>query len=217
MWSRNPLRWLRYALLRLLADEDTARAASGVVRDPLNISPRHMGVLPGIDPLSSSAGESRVCFISRHSLVESGAYWETVAIQELVAKPGEFWRIRRGTLPSTGEEVEFLHHNSRDCYLVASPDTEHGDHLLLDKTREEEGLWAYRALLQKMNCFVRRDPTEIARERLGGDLTADGEGSWIARPMAAKATDIEIDEQQTIPFVQQVDRDEERTILSTER
>lgn len=215
-WSKNPIRWLRYLLLRMMVGADEARRLSGIIRDPLNSNPPFVGQLPGADPLGTAPGEGRITFVSRHALVESGVYWETVAMREEAAKTGEFWRIRRGLMGAAGEEVEFIHHAVRDSYLVASPDTEHGDHLLLDKTREERGEEAYRRLLAEMNRFVRRDPMELARERLGADLEDGGEGAYIARPMAAEAVQQDIDEDTMIPFVTTVERDDDRAILTEE-
>lgn len=217
LWSINPLRWLKYACLRFLVGADEARRLAGIIRDPLNLSPPYVGQLPGVDPLSTVPGEGRICFVSRHSLVESGLYWETVAVREEAAKPGEFWRIRRGTLGSTGEEVEFIHHAPRDTYLVASPDTDHGDHLLLDQVLEEKGRKAYLQLIAEMNRFVRRDPVQLARERLGMDLVGDGEGGLAARPMAATAADGEaLDDETIIPFVTAIERDNDRAIITEE-
>ena len=188
------LRWLKHMVLRVLLGKEEADRLCTIAKDPLNRSPASLGVLPGCDLLGMAHGESRIQFVSRHGLVESGIYWEKVANKELVAKPGEYYKIKSAVLPSTGEVVEVIHHAAQDVYLVASPDTDHGDHILMDKIRKEQGEEAYRLFLCECNKFVRRDPMEIVRERLGADLQGDGQH------LSVEASDQPIDESTIIPI-----------------
>lgn len=146
--------------------------------DGLNRRPP-WGVIRGVNPLLGHAGETNIYWVSRHDLAECGLWVDLPMGRHRVAEAGDFLLIRRGVLPGTGVVVEFIPYEypagngqTATCYLVASPDTEHGDHLKLDNCQPHEKA----SLLSEMNTFVRRTYAEILQDRHGADmrLTADG-------------------------------------------
>jgi len=146
--------------------------------DGLNRRPP-WGVIRGVNPLLGAAGESNIYWVSRHDLAECGLWVDLPVGRHRVAEAGDFLLIRRGLLPGTGVVVEYIPYEYRaangqsaTCYLVASPDTEHGDHLKLDNCPPHEKA----ALLAEMNTFVRRTYAEIVKDRYGPDVIPSENG-----------------------------------------
>lgn len=146
--------------------------SDSVPEDPLNMHPAWVD-LPSCDPLSVVPGYTTVQFVSRHSLSEDGIHMDWLGERIRVCGAGEYHRIRRGVLHSTQEKVECVvwdykdpFGNSATYYLVASPDTEHGDDVLLDNCSDRERP----QLLASFSRFVRRPHLDIERERWGQDI-----------------------------------------------
>jgi hypothetical protein len=102
------------------------------------------------DPLSDHPGEHHVSFVSRHHIAESGLRCPKCGDE--AAMRADYSGLRRTRL---GEAVR-----CECCHeiLVASPDTEHGDHDL-----------PYDA--EVFHRFVRIDPAQALREQWGGDIS----------------------------------------------
>ncbi len=118
-----------------------------------------------VDPLqgdeegSAVHGEHNISFVSRHHIAECGLLCPQC--RKLAARRGDYRGVRRTRL---GEAVVCA-----ECgeTLVASPDTEHGDHLLeYDK--------------KVMERFVRVSPDKALREEWGEDMKLASDGSVSA-------------------------------------
>jgi len=110
--------------------------------------PPPRATIPGCDPLGTTPGEHNTYFVSRHDLAECGL--KCPSCSALPAERGDFAAVRR---TQHGEAVQC----SCGAWLVASPDTEHGDHLL-----------PYNKAL--FHRFVRISPEQATRERYGEDM-----------------------------------------------
>lgn len=80
-------------------------------------------VVPGADPLSDAPGEHNSHFVSRHAIAESGL--TCPSCKEVAAQRADFSGVR---VDQRWNEV--LQCGACGAWLIASPDTEHGDHLL---------------------------------------------------------------------------------------
>lgn len=126
--------------------------------------------MPAIDPWSSptSHGEHSIEAVSRHSIAETGLVCPRCRTE--IGVRGNYEMVRRGRM---GEVIKCIGtrrlqdgaEHVCNTYLVASPDTEHGDHLIYDKTPVEER--------QKLfYTFVRITEADMLREKLGDDIKA---------------------------------------------
>lgn len=105
--------------------------------------------IPGADPLGDAHGEHQVIFVSRHDLAECGLKCDNC--RSLAADRGDFSKVFESQY---GEAVQC---SGCDSYLVASPDTEHGDDLLpYDK--------------KAFHRFKRITEAQAVRERYGDDM-----------------------------------------------
>lgn len=145
-------------------------------KDPLWIA------VPAHDPFSSTThGEQHIEFVSRHAIAETGLICPTCYNE--VAPLGDYRLVRHCRL---GDVIKcngtrHMQDNEFTCgkFLVASPDTEHGDHLLYDKVPKAD-----RAAL--FHHFVRILEGDAARRKYGNDITlVDGE--MIATPVVIPA------------------------------
>jgi hypothetical protein len=129
--------------------------------------------IPNTDPLSATAhGEHRVEFVSRHAIAETGLLCPVCRTE--VAPVGEYTMVRHSRLGDVikcnGKRI--LQDEEMPCgmFLIASPDTEHGDHLLWDKVPKEER----HALF---HSFVRISEGDAVRLKYGQDVVTDAEGN----------------------------------------
>lgn len=122
------------------------------------IRPRRRITVPGAYPLDDTAGESHSAFVSRHSIAEGGL--TCPVCKNVAAEYGDFSSI---CVDQRGNEVVLCGHCS--TYLIASPDTEHGDHLLpYDPVR--------------FHSFVRKPQKQVTKEKYGEDaLPSQGGGA----------------------------------------
>lgn len=137
--------------------------------------------LPPTDPLSDTPGEHKIEFVSRHAIAETGL--TCPVCQTEVAPIGDYRLVRHSRL---GDVIQC--NGKRDMkdvgevpcgmFLVASPDTEHGDHILYDNIPREE-----RAAL--FHSFVRITEGEAARRKYGEDIIKT-HGELAAVAQAAK-------------------------------
>jgi hypothetical protein len=134
--------------------------------DPLWIS------LPALDPLSDADhGKHQIEFVSRHSIAETGLICPVCGTE--VAPLGDYRLVRHsrlGDVVQCNGKREMSDGNERVCgmFLAASPDTEHGDHILYDKVPKEERKMFYE--------FVRISEGDAARRKYGEDIIMkDGE------------------------------------------
>lgn len=134
--------------------------------DPLWIS------IPATDPLTATAhGKHQIEFVSRHAIAETGLLCP-VCRTELAAL-GDYTMVRHSRLGDVikcnGKRVVQDEEFPCGMYLVASPDTEHGDHLIYDKVPADER----HALF---HSFVRVSEGDAARRKYGEDISLrDGE------------------------------------------
>lgn len=140
--------------------------------DPLWIA------IPATDPLSAEThGEHRVEFVSRHAIAEAGLICPVCGTE--VAPLGDYIMVRHCRL---GDVIKCngkrqLQDAEVTCgaYLVASPDTEHGDHILYDKVPGNERF-------ELFYRFVRVSEGDAVRLKYGEDLRKDEYGNLIATP-----------------------------------
>lgn len=104
-----------------------------------------------IDPLSEIAGNHKITFVSRHSIAECGLTCPECDF--LVAGRGIFRGVAR---TRRGEGILCV-----GCgqFLLASPDTEHGDDLLPNSDD-----------IHRKPLFVRRSIEQCMREQYGDDI-----------------------------------------------
>ena len=134
------------------------------------------------DPLTSTEhGEHRVEFVSRHAIAETGLICPVCHGE--VAPLGSYIMVQRSRL---GEVLvcngkRQIQDDEVTCgmYLVASPDTEHGDEILFDRVPKHER----HALF---HSFVRISKGDAARRKYGEDIKLSGE-QMIAVPYEGKA------------------------------
>ncbi len=105
--------------------------------------------IPGVDPLGSEPGEHNTHFVSRHHIAESGL--TCPACGGVAAYRAEFKKVH---LSSLGEVV----HCGCGAWLVASPDTEHGDD--------------QKPYTKSMHTFVRIPQEQAVREQYGEDVSS---------------------------------------------
>lgn len=103
--------------------------------------------IPGVDPLGDEPGEHNTHLVSRHHIAESGL--TCPACSGVAAYRAEFKKV---CMSSMGEVV----HCSCGAWLVASPDTEHGDDL--------------KPYGKYMHTFVRISQEQAVREQYGEDI-----------------------------------------------
>lgn len=157
-------------------------ADSFLAAEPLPASENRGAPLPDIDygadiidipfdPLQTEqAGENRVHFVSRHSIAETGLTCPSCG--QMVAPRASFDRVQKARL-SDGSINEVLYcphdkvHEGRKvkcgAILVASPDTEHGDHL------NEKSAKNY--------TFKRKDKALATQEAYGADVRDSDRGT----------------------------------------
>lgn len=123
--------------------------------------------------LGEGHGYSDVIFVSRHDIAEGGL--TCPACRSSVAAHGDFTNVRRALV--NGRENEVIRctgkmadpvRGERDCgmWLVASPTTEHGDHL--DKTTGE--VITHGAFPAEMFRFKRVSAREVLAQQWGMDV-----------------------------------------------
>lgn len=129
--------------------------------------------VPAFEPwhAEGAAGHAAHNFehVSRHAIAETGLVCPRC--ETLVAPRGDYTRVRashRGEVIRCHGQWE-ANDQVQPCpfYLFASPDTEHGDHILWDKVPkgQREKLF-YR--------FVRKDGADVVRETYGDDVVGNG-------------------------------------------
>lgn len=134
--------------------------------DPLWIA------IPATDPLTATGhGEHHVEFVSRHAIAEKGLYCPVCGTE--VAPMADYTMVRHSRLGDVikcnGKRI--LQDEERPCgmFLAASPDTEHGDHILYDRVPKDERFDLFYR-------FVRISEGDAARVRYGQDITlVDGQ------------------------------------------
>jgi len=126
-----------------------SKAKRAVVQWHYRNRPPPYKTIPGADPLGNEPGETMVVFVSRHDLAECGLKCE--GCRAIVADRGDFSTV---VTSQYGEAV-----NCAKCerWLVASPDTEHGDDLLPYDHQE-------------FHRFKRISGAQAVRERYGEDM-----------------------------------------------
>jgi hypothetical protein len=138
--------------------------------------------IPLTDPLSATThGEHKVEFVSRHSIAETGLTCPVCGTD--VAPLGSYIMVQRSRL---GEVVvcngrRIIQDTEVPCgmQLCASPDTEHGDHLIYDKV----------PLFERHNLFhsfVRISKGDAVRLKYGADVKLV-DGQMIVSPAAPTA------------------------------
>ena len=145
-----PIRWF-YSVLRALQRWHYAN------RPPPKVT------VPGADPLSEAAGEHNTHFVSRHDIAECGL--TCPACKNTAAQRGDFSGV---CLDQRDNEV--IQCGSCGAWLVASPDTEHGDHLL-----EYDHKLFHR--------FVRKPIAEVWRDKYGEDIQQSDQAAASANRM----------------------------------
>lgn len=101
--------------------------------------PRWLNIPPG-DPFTSGEhGTHHFEFVSRHAIAETGLHCPLCRNE--VAPLGDYRLVRRSRLGEVIRCNGTRQVNDEDvpcpAYLVASPDTEHGDHLIYDKASDK--------------------------------------------------------------------------------
>lgn len=136
--------------------------------------------VPAFEPwhAQGAAGHAEHNFehVSRHAIAETGLVCPRC--ETLVAPRGDYTRVRashRGEVIKCHGQWD-ANDQTQPCpfYLFASPDTEHGDHILWDKVPkgQREKLF-YR--------FVRKEGADVVRETYGDDVAGAG-GALAADP-----------------------------------
>jgi len=149
-----------------------------------------------VDPAAGdSHGEHDISFVSRHDIAETGLFCPVCRKQ--VTNRAEYGKVRTYRFPSGDtnegircENTRVLNGNEVQCgtILLASPDTEHGDNLLMD-----QGKLSHNDSL----CFVRKDRTEALRDQWGEDIEYDGtpnDRKVIKKRGAAQGFELPVDE-----------------------
>jgi hypothetical protein len=131
--------------------------------------PRWMEI-PACDPLNSiDHGTHYVEFVSRHSIAETGLICPVC--ENEVAPCGDFSKVHMSRLGEcircTGIRIANDEQHICNKFLIASPDTEHGDDVVYDKTPTNK-----RDIFYK---FVRISPKAVLQRRYGGDVKRAGE------------------------------------------
>ncbi len=126
--------------------------------------------MPALDPWQDGKGgdhgEHSIEAVSRHSIAETGLVCPRCGTE--IGVRGDYDMVRRGRM---GEVIKCIGRrrlqdgvdHTCNTYLVASPDTEHGDHLIWDTTPVEERT-------QKFHTFVRISKEDMLKEKLGDDI-----------------------------------------------
>lgn len=170
-----------------------------------------------ITPLDNEPGEHNVHFVSRHDIAELGL--RCPACKKIAAKRGDYSLVREAILrDGTHNEVIICPnvYKNKDgfevecsAYLLASPDTEHGDHLDPDECGKGEDDVPMREVTPgECYLFKRISKGEAAKEQFGDDVTVDGQGRITAHadlaierlhPVEAPPEDVEDQFKQTVP------------------
>jgi hypothetical protein len=108
--------------------------------------------LPGCDPLGTTPGNHDLLYSSRHDIAECGLVCKNC--RTLTAERGDFSKV---VYTQHGEAVK-----CENCglWLVASPDTEHGDDLI-----------PYERI--NFHRFVRISKKKATREQYGDDISTE--------------------------------------------
>jgi hypothetical protein len=149
--------------------------------------------LGNANPLSNQAGNHNCHFVSRHDVAECGLVCP--GCQKLAAERGDFSGVRKvriyvsarltdgtmGTIPQLGEAIRCDGCNS---YLLASPDTDHGDDNLL---RDPVTKLIVKDMPPEFYLFKRITALQAAKERWGEDVCKTGEAG-DAQQLVVNAT-----------------------------
>jgi hypothetical protein len=127
------------------------------------------------DPFTSEThGEHRTEFVSRHSIAETGLICPSCGTE--VAPIGDYTMVRHSRLGDVikcnGKRMIQDEEFSCGKYLVASPDTEHGDHIEYDRIPREERF-------EKFCRFVRITEDEAIKRKHGRDVRQDTDGNLV--------------------------------------
>lgn len=137
-----------------------------MIDDPLWIA------VPATDPFTATThGEHHVEFVSRHAIAETGL--RCPACQTEVSPIGDYAMVRHSRLGDVikcnGKRIIQDEEYVCGMFLAASPDTEHGDHILYDKVPAEDRF-------ELFYRFVRISEGDAAKLRYGPDAKiVDGE------------------------------------------
>lgn len=142
-----------------------------------------------VTPLDNEPGEHNVHFVSRHDIAEVGL--RCPACKKIAAKRGDYSLVRESVLKDgTFNEVILCPnvYKNKDgfevecgAYLLASPDTEHGDHLdPEDCGKGEDDANLRETTPGECYLFKRISKADAAREQFGDDVTVDGQGRLTA-------------------------------------
>ncbi len=138
--------------------------------DPLWIA------VPATDPFTATThGEHHVEFVSRHAIAETGL--RCPSCQTEVSPIGDYTMVRHSRLGDVikcnGKRIIQDEEYVCGMFLAASPDTEHGDHLIYDKTPKEDRF-------ELFYRFVRISEGDAAKLRYGPDAVLSVEGEVFA-------------------------------------
>ena len=128
--------------------------------------------IPANDPLTATThGEHRVEFVSRHAIAETGLKCPTCFTE--LAPIGDYTTVRHSRLGDVikcnGRRVIQDEEHVCGMFLIASPDTEHGDHIMYDRVPKEDRF-------ELFYRFVRISEGDAAKRKYGEDIKlVDGE------------------------------------------
>jgi len=162
-------------------------------------------------PLDDTPGEHHIEFVSRHSIAEEGLRCPTC--KSFAARRGDYSRVQKGIL-NEGEPGETINEliicpnvfKNKDgfdikcnTFLLASPDTEHGDHLDPEYCGEgEDDVPMSKETPKQFYLFKRIGKDTAAREEYGDDVSIKNDGSIHAdSSKAAEKLHVEQDIEQT--------------------
>ncbi len=127
--------------------------------------------VPSGDPFTASTahGTHHFEFVSRHAIAETGLHCPMCKNE--VSPRGDYRLVRQCRLGDVVRCNGTRQVNDEDipcpAYLIASPDTEHGDHLVYDKTPQHKRM-------EKFCRFVRIAEADAAKLRYGADAITKG-------------------------------------------
>lgn len=139
--------------------------------DPLWIA------VPATDPITATThGEHKIEFVSRHAIAETGLICPSCHNE--IASIGDYIMVRHCRL---GDVIKcngtrHIQDEETPCgmFLVASPDTEHGDHILYDRVPQDDRF-------ELFYRFVRISEGDAAKRKYGEDLKLV-DGQMVAVP-----------------------------------
>lgn len=138
--------------------------------------------IPAGDPFSENEnhGTHHFEYVSRHAIAESGLHCPMCHNE--IAPLGDYRLVRHCRLGDVIRCNGTRQVNDEDipcpAYLVASPDTEHGDHLIFDA-------WPEAKRIQKFYTFVRISDETAVHIKRGKDVKSRA-GELFATPVAAQ-------------------------------